>query len=157
MSAPPDKPAKVKKRPITFALYGLTPEVEKAVGRALFEDRVKDLRKLIKPLHAADLADLLERQDRERRRQLAGLLSGEFDPQVLTYLDEAVREEVMEAIDDGDLATAIAHLDSDDAVDLIGEMGAAEQARMLEALPARDRFLVEEGLTFPEESAGRLM
>ena len=66
MSAPPDKPAKVKKRPITFALYGLTPQVEKAVGRALVEDRVKDLRKLIKPLHAADLADLLERQDRER-------------------------------------------------------------------------------------------
>ena len=57
------------------------------VGRAFVEDRVKDLRKLIKPLHAADLADLLERQDRERRRQLAGLLSGEFDPQVLTYLD----------------------------------------------------------------------
>ena len=80
MSAPPDKPTKVKKRPITFALYGLTPEVEKAVGRALVEDRVKDLRKLIKPLHAADLADLLERQYRERRRQLAGLLSGEFDP-----------------------------------------------------------------------------
>ena len=84
-------------------------------------------------------------------------MSGEFDPRVLTYLDEAAREELMEAIDDGDLATAIAHLDSDDAVDLIGEIGAAEQARMLEALPARDRFLVEEGLTFPEESAGRLM
>ena len=44
MSAPPDKPAKVKKRPITFALYGLTPEVEKEVRRALVEDRVKDLR-----------------------------------------------------------------------------------------------------------------
>ena len=28
------QPAKVKKRPITFALYGLTPQVEKAVGRA---------------------------------------------------------------------------------------------------------------------------
>ena len=84
-------------------------------------------------------------------------MSGEFDPRVLTYLDEAVREEVMEAIGDGDLATAIAHLDSDDAVDLIGEMGAAEQARILEALPARERFLVKEGLTFPEESAGRLM
>ena len=157
MSAPPAKPAKVKKRPVTFALYGLTPEVERAVGRALAEDRVKDLRKLIKPLHAADLADLLERQDRERRRQLAGLMSGDFAPEVLTYLDEAVREEVMEAIDDGDLATAIARLDSDDAVDLIGEMGAAEQARVLEALPARDRLLVEEGLTFPEDSAGRLM
>ncbi|MGB1006750.1 MAG: magnesium transporter [Thalassobaculaceae bacterium] len=157
MSASPEQPAKVKKRAITFALYGLTPEVEKAVARALAEDRVKDLRKLIKPLHAADLADLLERQDRERRRQLAGLMSGEFDPEVLTYLDEAVREEVMEAIDDRDLATAIARLDSDDAVDLISEMGAAEQARVLEALPARDRLLVEEGLTFPEESAGRLM
>ena len=116
----------MKNRPITVAFYGLTLEVEKAVGQALVEGQVKDLHKLIKPLHAADLADLLERQDSERRRQLAGLLIGEFDPQVLTYLDEAVREEVMEAIDDGDRATAIAHLDSDDAVDLIGEMGAAE-------------------------------
>ena len=136
----------------------MTPEVERAVGRALAEDRVKDLRKLIKPLHAADLADLLERQDRERRRQLAGLMSGDFAPEVLTYLDEAVREEVMEAIDDGDLATAIARLDSDDAVDLIGEMGAVEQARVLEALPARDRLLVEEvdlsgGLRRPPDAA----
>ena len=53
MSAPPDKPAKVKKRPITLALHGLTPEVEKAIGRALVEDRAKNLRKLIKPLHVA--------------------------------------------------------------------------------------------------------
>ncbi len=35
MSAPPDNPAKSQQRPITFALYGLMPEVVKTGGRAL--------------------------------------------------------------------------------------------------------------------------
>ncbi|MEK9595185.1 MAG: magnesium transporter [Rhodospirillaceae bacterium] len=143
--------------PTSFALYGLTPEVERAVDLALQEDRLDDVEALIKPLHAADLADLLERQDRDDRRQLATLLATDFDPLVLSYLDETVRDEVMMAIDDGDLAEAVAQLDSDDAVDLIGELDAPEQARLLKALPARDRAMVEEGLTYPEESAGRLM
>ena len=88
--------------PTSFALYGLTPEVERAVDLALQEDRLDDVEALIKPLHAADLADLLERQDRDDRRQLATLLATDFDPLVLSYLDETVRDEVMMAIDDGD-------------------------------------------------------
>lgn len=157
MTAAADGSGAATFRPTSFALYGLTPEVERAVDLALQEDRLDDVEALIKPLHAADLADLLERQDRDDRRQLATLLATDFDPLVLSYLDETVRDEVMMAIDDGDLAEAVAQLDSDDAVDLIGELDAPEQARLLKALPARDRAMVEEGLTYPEESAGRLM
>ena len=157
MTSATDSPNVRPFRPTTFALYGLTPEVERAVHLALQEDRLDDVESLIKPLHAADLADLLERQDREDRRQLTALLAADFDPLVLTYLDETVRDEVMVVIDEGDLAEAVARLDSDDAVDLIGELDANDQARLLKALPARDRALVEEGLTYPEESAGRLM
>src|SRR3546814_1516690 len=32
-----------------------------------------------------------------------------------------------------------------------------EQSRILRAVPAKDRVILEQGLTFPEDSAGRLM
>ena len=109
MTAAADGSGAATFRPTSFALYGLTPEVERAVDLALQEDRLDDVEALIKPLHAADLADLLERQDRDDRRQLATLLATDFDPLVLSYLDETVRDEVMMAIEDGDLAKAVAH------------------------------------------------
>lgn len=144
------------RRPST-ALYGLTPEVEKAVEEALEEDRLDDLRNLLKPLHPADFADLLERQDTEERQQLIAAGGEDLDPEFLVHLDESVREDVVEFLDDRNLAEVLIELDSDDALEVIEDLDEALQARLLRALPARDRAFVEEGLTFPEDSAGRLM
>ena len=75
----------------------------------------------------------------------------------MAELDETVREEIIPYLGDEILAHAVAALPSDDAVDILGELDAAEQARVLMVIPERDRVLGEEGLSYEDESAGRLI
>ena len=138
-------------------LYGLTPEVERAVARAIDEGNGRRLYRLIRPLHPADFADLIERSSGPERRLLVTVVGRFFDPDILAELDETVREEIIPYLGDDILAQAVAALPSDDAVEVLGELDEAGQARVLRAIPERDRVLVEEGLSYEDESAGRLM
>src|SRR5690606_1338945 len=52
---------------------------------------------------------------------------------------------------------AVRELDSDDVVDLIEDLEEPVQERILDALEMSDRVAVEQSLTYPEYSAGRLM
>jgi magnesium transporter len=79
------------------------------------------------------------------------------DGDVLSELDESLREEVIEALEPGELALAVQELETDDVVDLVEDLDAAGQAAVLGALAAADRIAVEKALTYPEYSAGRLM
>ena len=138
-------------------LYGLTPEIEQAVARAIEEENGRRLYRLIRPLHPADFADLIERYSGENRRLLVTVVGRFFDPEILIELDETVREEIIPYLGDEILAKAVASLPSDDAVEVLGELDEDDQERVLQAIPERDRILVAEGLAYAEESAGRLM
>ncbi|MBW7851270.1 MAG: magnesium transporter [Rhodospirillales bacterium] len=138
-------------------VYGLKPELVRAIVEALDEGRDDDVRTLAVPLHYSDAADLIERLTPEQRRKLVDLLHPDFEPEILTELDEAVRDEVIEHLGFANFATMIGELDSDDAVYIVDQLEPDEQARVLAALSAEDRAIVEQGLAFPEYSAGRLM
>jgi len=140
-----------------LALYGLTPTVESAIVSAIDAERPNQIRGLIRPLHPADVADLLCRLDPDRRSLVIEAIRGRFDPEILPYLDDPVREHVFEVLGTRDVAAALAELDSDDAVDLMTDLDEDERRRLLEAVPAADRVVLEHGLTYPEFSAGRLM
>ena len=116
--------------------------------------RVKDL---VAPLHYADVADLLEHLSAEERHALIDVIRDDFDAEILSELDETVRDEIIEWLGIADVAAAVAELESDDAVQIIEELDEAEQQKVLEAIPAGERTLIEEGLAYPEDSAGRLM
>ena len=111
----------------------------------------------MEPLHAADIADLLEQLSAFDRRRLIELYGPEFDGDVLTELDEAVREEVIEILNPQVLADAVRELESDDVVDLIEDLEGERQDAILEVLEDSDRIAVRQSLTYPEYSAGRLM
>ena len=115
------------------------------------------LTRLLEPLHAADIADLLEQVDDETRVELVQLYGREFDGEILSELDEGIREEVIEALHPEVLTEAVRELETDDVVDLIEDLDAPQQAAILDALEAPDRIAVERSLTYPEFSAGRLM
>jgi magnesium transporter len=146
-----------RRRPSEVALYGLTPPVEQAILGAIDAGRPNQIRGLVRPLHPADVADLLSRLDSEQRRTVIEAIRGRFDPEMLPYLDEAVREDVFEVLGTRDVAAALAELDSDDAIDLMTDLDEDERKRLLEAVPPAERVVLEQGLTFPESSAGRLM
>ena len=120
------------------------------------EDRVQ-LTALMEPLHAADIADLLEQINAYDRSRLIRLYDREFDGDILSELDEAIREEVIAVLKPHVLADAVRALDSDDVVDLIEDLDGPQQEQILDALEDSDRAMVEQSLAFPEYSAGRLM
>ncbi len=112
---------------------------------------------LLDPLHPADIADILEQIGEVERRALIDLWSGEIDGEILSELEETVREEVIDYLPAHVLAEAVRELDSDDVVDLLEDLEAPQQEMILDALEDADRAAIEQSLTYPEYSAGRLM
>ncbi|HCQ63938.1 MAG TPA: magnesium transporter [Rhodobacteraceae bacterium] len=137
--------------------YEIDREILRPVLAAVEAGDAAALTALLEPLHAADIADLLEQVDDETRVELVQLYGREFDGEILSELDEGIREEVIDALHPSVLTDAVRELETDDVVDLIEDLEAPQQAAILEALEAPDRIAVERSLTYPEFSAGRLM
>ncbi|UWR83156.1 magnesium transporter [Phaeobacter inhibens] len=112
---------------------------------------------LMEPLHAADIADLLEQISAFDRGQLIRLYDREFDGEILSELDESIREEVISLLAPQVLAEAVRDLESDDVVDLLEDLEEPQQEAILNTLEDADRVAVEQSLSYPENSAGRLM
>lgn len=132
----------------------------RAVAKILYSVDVDDrtqLVELLEPLHAADIADLLEQINAFDRMRLLRLYGQEFDGEILSELDEAIREEVIGLLNPQVLAEAVRELDSDDVVDLLEDLEDEQQAAILDVLEEPDRVAVRQSLTYPEYSAGRLM
>lgn len=115
------------------------------------------LESLLEPMHAADVADVIENLSSTRRRAFISLWSGEIDGDILSEIDESVRDEIVELLPKSVLADAVREMDSDDIVELIAELDEPEQQKILDVLDDSDRAAVEHSLNYPESSAGRMM
>ncbi|HIM24507.1 MAG TPA: magnesium transporter [Rhodospirillales bacterium] len=115
------------------------------------------VRTLMGELHPADAADLLERLGADERARVVEILRSDFDSEILSELDETVRDHVVECLGVENVAAFIVGMDSDDALEVVEELDEDEQQQVLDAIPVGDRTLIEEGLSYPEDSAGRLM
>lgn len=135
----------------------LKPEFVRAVLDALDSGDADAARLLVAPLHPADIADLFELTPADRRADLAGALAERLDGDVLAEMNDFVRDGLIEALEPQQVASIAAELDTDDAVAIIEDMEEADQRAVLSALAPDDRAAIEEALSYPEESAGRLM
>ena len=115
------------------------------------------LGELLDPLHPADIADLLEQLDESRRREFLLFSSDLIDGEVLSEIDEDIRESVIDVLPDDQLAEAVRELESDDVVDILEDLDEPQQEAILDVLDQSDRIAVEAALAHPEFSAGRLM
>ncbi|MDE0984537.1 MAG: magnesium transporter [Yoonia sp.] len=120
-------------------------------GQSVYVDALLD------PLHPADVAHLIELIDSRQRRDLLSVWKGGMDGDVLSELDEKLREEVIESLAPDEFAEAVRELETDDVVDLVEYLDEEQQEAALDALDAGDRVAVEQALSYPEESAGRHM
>lgn len=129
----------------------------RAVESALEETDRKQVRLLAGEIHDADLADLIEILHPEQRGQLIEALGKAFNPGAFSELEETVRDQVLDAMPNAQVAKVVRELDSDDAVYLLEDMEEADQTEILAKLPKEDRAVLERCLEYPEDSAGRLM
>jgi len=137
--------------------FGITDRLVSEVLAAVERDDGATLTELLDPMHAADVAHLLEQVDARDRRALLTAWPGGLDGEILSELDEELREEVIDQLAPSELADAVRDLESDDVVDLVEYLDDEQQEAVLDALDAGDRAVVEQALAYPEESAGRHM
>lgn len=137
--------------------YVLDAQFVRDVVEALDRGAGEEVKELVSGLHAADFADLLGLMGATDRRALIETMGKELDPEVLTELDEDVRDDVLEYVGSDLLARAVRELDSDDAVYLLEDLEEGRQQEILGRVPRRERAAVEFALQYPENSAGRIM
>ena len=121
------------------------------------DDNESLLKNFIKDLHNADIAELIQNLDGEVLLNFILKIKSDFDPEILTYLNESIRDEVIDLLDIKQLASNASELDVDDAVDFIEDLEEADKTVFLDNVSEKDRKLIKEGLNYPEDSAGRLM
>ena len=143
--------------PVLNEDYALNPSFVRSVIDALEQDDQEKVRRLLYPLHAADLADLLGLVSGSERRELIRLLSSDLDHDVLTELDEDIRDDVLKQLEPSVIAAAVQAMESDDAVHLVEDMPLEKRKSVLEHVPQIDRAAVEHALSYGENCAGRLM
>lgn len=139
------------------SLEEVTETLLRTVLEHLEHGRVDEIRTIAADLSPAGVAHLLEQVRSDARNQLIGILKRDLDPETLVELDDDVRDEVLEALEPGDIAEAARELDTDDAADIIEDLPDEERAQVLAALPADERAAIEATLAYPEYTAGRLM
>src|SRR4029079_10658635 len=80
------------------------------------------LRSLVADLHEADSGDLIEALAPDDRPRLVKLMGADFDFTVLTEVDDAVREDILEELPPAAVAEGVRNLDSDDAVYILEDL-----------------------------------
>lgn len=135
----------------------LVTEYLSSILHALETHQNEEVYRLVQPFHAADIADLFEQVESDNRAPLADALSDLVSADVLAEMNEHVREDIIELIQPEQLADLTGQMESDDAVAIIEDLELADQAAVLAQLDPEDRAAIENALSFPEESAGRIM
>ncbi len=137
--------------------FGITDRLLSDVMDAVEAQDAARIETLLDPLHPADIAHLIEQIGAKDRRALLDVWKGGMDGDILSELDEGLRDEVIASLNAAEFAEAVRDLETDDVVDLVEYLDGEQQEAALGALDASDRVAVEQALSYPEESAGRHM
>ena len=118
---------------------------------------IKFINQTLKDLHEADVANLIENLNPDTRVKLIELESFNIDPEIFVELNESIQGEVLKLLSIDSIGKIIKRLESDDAIKILENLEKDTKEKILEKLPPKDKFLLEEGLSYPEDSAARIM
>lgn len=113
--------------------------------------------KLLEELGEADIAELLTKVESDERSLLLSYFAADFPPETYLFLESELQNDVLEEIGAANAAAIVGELNTDDALDLLEDLDPVYQKDIIRKLSAKDRAAMEEGLNYPEASAGRLM
>jgi len=128
----------------------------------VFSKKIKEndtnfLNRTLKELHPADSADLIENLVYENRHKLIELEGFNLDPEIFIELNESIQTEIFIILSIESIVNILRRLESDNALKILENLDEKKKNVVLDKLPPKDRFLLEEGLSFPEDSAARIM
>lgn len=128
----------------------------------LFSDKIKStdiafINQTLKDLHPSDTANLIENLAKDTREKLIEIEGFNIGPEIFIEINESIQSEVLQLLSDDSIANIIKRLESDNSIKILENLESSKKNSILDKLPPKDRFLLEEGLSFPEDSAARIM
>jgi len=128
----------------------------------LFSQKIKSndvafINQTLEDLHAADVADLIENLDTSTRNKLIEIEAFAIEPEIFIELNESLQSEVLLLLTPESIAKILRKLESDNALQILEKIEELKKKKVLENLSPQDRFLLEDGLSYPEDSAARIM
>ena len=129
------------------------------INLAFSQGAIARVRQLInEDLAAPDIAHLLSSVPPKQRTILWNLVEAEeLAADVLAYLGEEERSEIVARLEPEELASLIESFEFDDKVDILQELPESVIEEVLLSMDSQDRQRVEDVLSFDEDSAGGLM
>ena len=138
--------------------FELSKEIIQEISNLISNKKNKEIKKLVDGIHYADLAEIINELESIQRIYLIKIIDSDKTSDVLTEVDEDVREEILKTLSEKEIAGEIKELDSDDAVDILSELSDEKQEKVISLI--KDESITEnirELLNYDEDSAGGLM
>ena len=108
-------------------------------------------------MHPSDAADIIEHLNESDRENLIKLNNFRIDPQVFVELNESIQTEIIKYLSTDAIVYILKNLESDDSIKIIENLNDENKNEILSSLPPKDRFVLLESLSYPEDSAARIM
>jgi len=124
---------------------------------ALDSGRLGPVRRLVNTLNPAEIGNLLESLPPGKREVVWGLVDAEDDGEVLVHVGDEVRESLLADMDPDEIIAAVEDLDIDDLADLVEDLPDTVIDQVLRSMDRENRERLEQVLSYPEDTAGRLM
>ncbi len=137
--------------------FTLSDEDIRDTAKAVHAQDADTIHAVLNDLGAADTAELLSKLTDEDRTELLAMYGETLPAAVFTELDPQLNRTCLSTMPAEQIAEIITSLESDDALGLIETLDKDAQKDIIHQLSAKTRVAMEEGLSFPEDSAGRLM
>ena len=145
---------KIKDKKVNFEF---NKEFIKVVTQKISNNDAQFITNSFKEMHPADAADIIEHLDQNDRESLIKLNNFKIDPEVFIELNESIQSEIIAYLSSESIVTILKNLESDDAIKILENVKEKDKNIILSSLPPKDRFALLESLSYPEDSAARIM
>jgi len=133
------------------------PTYLRRLRRALERGTFQNVRRMLRALHPAEIADLLESLPPAERKVVWELVEPEISGEVLLHVNDEARAGLIQEMEPEDLLAATEGLDLDDLADILQDLPDAVSRELLHSMDLQNRHRLETVLSYPEDSAGGLM
>ena len=145
---------KIKDKKVNFEF---NKEYIKVVTEKISSNDAGFISNSFKEMHPADTADIIEHLNQNDRENLIKLNNFKIDPEVFVELNESIQTEIIKYLSTDSIVYILQNLESDDAIKIIENLDEHKKNEILSSLPPKDRFALLESLSYPEDSAARIM
>jgi magnesium transporter len=145
---------KIKDKKVNFEF---NKEYIKIVINKIIDNDAQFITNSFNGMHPADAADIIEQLGQNDRESLIKLNNFNIDPEVFIELNESVQSEIITYLSSDSIVVLLKNLESDDAIAILENVDEKDKNDILSSLPPKDRFALLESLSYPEDSAARIM